>query len=76
MKTFQAEQINQLALSIAQVFQDNQNLPKYLVYCKKYPDTVIKQAFEESLQIPENRLKKPRPSTFFYLAKHYAHQSL
>lgn len=68
-------QYEHLALLIARAFDDEAQLEPYLVYCKKYPTAVIRQAFNAARDFPEEKIKKSRAAIFFYLVKRYAHES-
>ncbi len=63
-----------LAFMIADAFNDLGQIKLYVIYCKKYPLSVIHRAFSEAKAYPEARIKKSRVAIFFYLLKTYAHQ--
>jgi len=61
-----------LAMEICQAFKDEKNLPLYLSYVNQYPIEIIKKAYQESIKLPSNKIKKTRGALFTYLVKHYA----
>ena len=64
-----------LAQTIAEAFQDEAQLSRYLIFVKKYSLSVIYRAFAEAKAIPEHQIKKSRSALFFYLVKKHAHES-
>jgi len=75
MATFQPiTKCELLAYSIAETFNDKDQLKLYLTYCKKYPCHIIQRAFGEARNVPDARIRKSRAALFFYLVKQYAHQ--
>lgn len=63
-----------IAHILANHFNDNQNLNRYLTYCKKYELSVINRAFND-VKNSEEQLGKLSNTLFFYLVKKYAHQA-
>lgn len=61
-----------LALDICEALDDQDNLPLYLSYVRRYPPRIIQRAFNEARKLPENKIKKTRGALFTYLVKHYA----
>jgi len=47
-----------LARRIAGAFKDEENLPLYLNYCRKYPKEVILEAFRKVKEIPQSKIRK------------------
>lgn len=64
-----------LARTIAETFQDEARLQHYLVFCRKYPLTILLKAFAHAKHYPQANIKKSRAAIFFYLVKRYAHQA-
>ena len=76
METWQPKtKREQVAHTIAQTFHEEERVKLYLIYCKKYPLSLIFRAFSEAKSFPEAKIKKSRAALFFYLIKTYAHQS-
>ena len=64
-----------LAQTIAEEFQDEAHLNRYLICVKKYSLALVYRAFAEAKAIPEQQIKKSRSALFFYLVKKHAHES-
>jgi len=60
-----------LARKIAGAFNDEQNLPLYLNYCRKYPKEVILEGFRKVKEIPQSKIRKTRGALFNYLVQKY-----
>lgn len=60
-----------IAWEICQAFKDKDNLPLYLSYVRKYPADIIRKAYQETMKLPANKIKKTRGALFNYLVKHY-----
>ena len=63
-----------LAQTIAQAFNDTEQISLYLNYCKKYPLALVLRAYAEAKSIPPAQIKKSRAAIFFYLIKKYGHE--
>lgn len=66
----------QLAESIAATLNDLSRVDKYLIYCHKYPVSVISRALEDAQATPQKLIKKSRGHLFLFLAKRYAHEPI
>ncbi len=62
------------AYYLARELADEENTDKYLVCCRKYPYSVIHQAFRKAQSFPAHRIRKSRAAIFFYFVKQYAHE--
>ncbi len=62
----------ELATAIAEEFDDLANLPIYTLYCRNFPEAVVKRAFNAALTVPPERVKRTRLALFIYLVKKYA----
>jgi len=61
-----------LACKICKALKDDNNLALYLSYTKKYPEEIIRRAFDQVNKTPLNKIKKTKGALFTYLVKHYA----
>jgi len=61
-----------LALKIARAFNEESKLPLYRVLCENFNDQVVKKAFDDVMNVPEEKIKKSRAALFAYLLKKYA----
>ena len=61
-----------LALKIARAFKEEHRLPLYRACCENFEEEGIKQAFEEVMAVPDDKIKKSRPALFIHLMKKYA----
>ena len=64
-----------LAQTIAEAFEDEAQLNRYLICMKKYRLALIYRAFAEAKAVPKHHIKKSRAALFFYLVKKHAHES-
>jgi biotin operon repressor len=64
-----------LALDLAEALNDRQNLPVYLSYSKKYPESVLRRALGEVNEVPQAKIKKSRAALFNHLVQTYEEQS-
>jgi hypothetical protein len=63
-----------VASMVATAFNDQEQLYKYRIYCKKYPLAIIHRAYAEAKSVSDTQVRKSRAALFFYLAKLYAKQ--
>jgi hypothetical protein len=63
-----------LAQTIAQEFNDVDNLIVYRRCLKKYPLHIVYRAYAESKAVPAEQIRKSHKALFFYLNKKYAHE--
>jgi biotin operon repressor len=64
------------AHDIAKAFNDQKNLPKYLWYAGRYPESLLRQIVAEVMQTPSQRIKKSRAALFSYLVRHHAEKTV
>jgi hypothetical protein len=65
---------DKLAVEIATEFADLTHLPVYVAFCRRYPQAVIRKAFEATQKFPPEKIRKSKGALFTYLVKHYANQ--
>ena len=65
---------DKLAVQIATEFSDLTHLPVYVAFCRRYPQEVIKKAFETTQKYPIEKIKKSKGALFIYLVKFYANK--
>jgi len=65
-----------LALDLAEGLGDRQNLPVYLSYAHKHPESLLRQLLGEVLEMREENLKKGRAPYFHYLLKKRARETV
>jgi len=61
-----------LAQDLARELNDYGNLPLYLYYCRKYPESLIRRVLGEVKEARPERIKKSKAALFNYLVKKYA----
>ena len=64
-----------LALDLAEALNDYQNLPLYLSYSKKYPESFLRKVLGEVMEVPAGKVKKSRGALFTHLIKRYAQKT-
>ena len=64
-----------LALDIASVLYDIENLALYISYCKKFPEVLIRKTAAEVKQIPDEKIRKSRGALFNYLIQKNGRQN-
>ena len=64
-----------LALDLAEALNDYQNLPLYLSYSKKYPESFLRRVLGEVKEVPAEKIKKSRGALFTHLIKRYAQKT-
>lgn len=65
---------DELGQAIAEEFEDTENLPIYKLYCRNFPEAVVRRAFNAALTVPPERVKRSRLALFIYLIKKYANK--
>lgn len=63
---------DELGQAIAEEFEDTEHLAIYKLYCRNFPESVVKRAFNAALTVPPERVKRSRLALFIYLLKKYA----
>ena len=63
-----------LAVDIAYKLNDLANIPLYISYANKYPETVLLKALGEALEVPQHKIKKTRGALFNHLVQKYARE--
>ncbi len=66
---------DELAEAIAEEFDDTEHLAIYKIYCRNFPEAVIRRAHNAALTVPPDRVKRSRLALFIYLVKKYAKES-
>lgn len=61
-----------LALDLTEALNDHKNLPLYLSYSKRYPESFLRKVLGEVKEVPAEKIKKSRGALFNYLVKKYA----
>lgn len=75
-KTFRPRNKEELlALGLAEVLNDHQNLPLYFSYSKKYPESFLRKILGEVKEVPAEKVKKGRGALFTHLIKRYAQKT-
>ena len=64
-----------LAVDIAYKLSDLPNIPLYISYANKYPESLLRKALGEALEIPLSKIRKTRGALFNHLVQKYAKQS-
>ena len=64
-----------LAVDIAYKLNDLANIPLYISYANKYPESLLRKALGEALEIPLSKIRKTRGALFNHLVQKYAKQS-
>jgi hypothetical protein len=64
-----------LALDIAYKLNDLANLPLYLSYANKYPETILRKACGEVMEVPIIKIKRTRGALFNHLVQRYAKEN-
>lgn len=77
LKTFRPRNREQLlALDLTEALNDYKNLPLYLSYSKRYPESFLRKVLGEVKEVPAEKIKKGRGALFNYLVKKYAQKTL
>jgi hypothetical protein len=70
------EQLDELAQEIAKGLGEDEYLPVFRKLVRKYPEDVVRRAYERTLEIPAERVRKSRGALFNYLIKQYGRKNL
>ena len=62
-----------LAEMLCAAFDSPQEEARFLIICRKYPQTIIYRAMQRARQVPAEQIKKSRVALFYYLVKSYSH---
>lgn len=65
----QIDNREELASQIATAFKEIEQIKLYQHVCSQHDYTVIKQAFDDTMKVPSDKIKKSRSALFFYLLK-------
>lgn len=58
-----------LAMDLAAALNDQNNLPLYLSYCKRYSEQFLRRILSEVKELPQEKIKKSRGALFNYLVQ-------
>lgn len=61
----------ELAHKIAKSLKEEKDIKLYLYIVKHYKESAIRRAFQETMLVPDEKIKKTRSALFFYLLKKY-----
>jgi len=64
--------IDLLVLEVAEGLGEKHRLPLYRRICRKFDESIIRQALSEVRSIPDEKIKKSRAALFVYLVRKYA----
>jgi len=65
----------ELAQEIARGLGEEELLPIYLSFVRRYPEDVIRRAYQETIAFPIESIRKTRGAVFNYLLKKYAREA-
>ncbi len=65
----ETEKRDELAGEIAVAFREEEQIKLYQHVCSQHDYTAIKKAFDDTMKVPSDRIKKSRSALFFYLLK-------
>jgi len=75
-KAFKPESREELLASdLAEGLNDQKNLPLYIYYAKKYPESFLRRILGVVKEIPDDKIKKSRGALFSYLIKKHAEKT-
>lgn len=63
---------HELAKQIAEDFGEPEEIILFTTLFRRYPESLIRQAYEEVKKIPPEEIRKSRVALFLYLLKKYA----
>jgi hypothetical protein len=66
--------LDELAQAIARGLGEEESLPIFRALIRRYPEEIIRRAYEETLEIPPERVRKSKGAIFNFLLKKYARQ--
>ena len=61
-----------LAMDIAKTFKEEHRTDLYRYIFQKHDESTIRKAFEETIKVPDSKIKKSKSALFFYLLNKYA----
>lgn len=61
----------ELAHKIAKSFKEEKDIKLYLYMVNHYKESAINKAFENTMKVPDEKIKKTRSALFFFLVKKY-----
>ena len=61
-----------LAMEIAKTFKEEHRTDLYRYIFQKHDESTIRRAFEETIKVPDSKIKKSKSALFFYLLNKYA----
>ena len=64
----------ELAQEIAKGLGEEQLLPIYRSFVRRYPEEVVRRAYQETIAFPAERIHKTRGAVFNYLLKKYVRE--
>jgi hypothetical protein len=64
-----------LALEVARSLDDLENLALYLSYCRRFPESLIRDTLRIVQGIPAHKIRKSRGALFNYLIQKHAIQN-
>ena len=62
---------NKLAYEIANALHDNEALPLYMTFAKKYQEAFLRKILVRVMSIPDEKIKRTRGALFTYLVKQH-----
>jgi hypothetical protein len=62
---------NELAHEIARAFDEEFLLEFYESVVRRYPEDLIRRAYEKAMTVPAERIRKTRGAIFTYLVRQY-----
>jgi hypothetical protein len=66
------QQLDGLAREIAQGLGEEEYLPVYQRLVRRYPEGLVRRAYEKTLEVPAEKIRKSKGAIFNYLLKQYA----
>ncbi len=61
----------ELAHKLAKSFNEKKDIKLYLYVVNHYKETAINKAYEDTMKVPDEKIKKTRSALFFFLMKKY-----
>ena len=65
----QIDKREELATKIATAFKEIEQIKLYQHVCSQHDDNLIQKAFDDTMKVPSDKIKKSRSALFFYLLK-------
>lgn len=60
-----------LAKDLADALKDSTNLPLYISYCRRYPESLLRRILGEVQEVPPEKIRVNRAAFFNHLIQHY-----